>query len=197
MSLWRRVYLERRRVILPLLVFLFVNVGMLTLAVLPLARIVSNLQGEALNATTSMLRARLVDKQAKDARASKDRADQELKKFYVDILPANATVARKLVSFLERTAAESGLQFQRSQLEESEVKDSQLGRMSDKVTLVGDYQNIRKFLYTVETAPHFVVIERVGLSQATDLRSTNSGRLEVTLDVATYYLASSTGAQSP
>ncbi len=39
-----------------------------------------------------MLRARLVDKQAKDARASKDRADQELKKFYVEILPANATV---------------------------------------------------------------------------------------------------------
>ncbi len=77
------------------------------------------------------------------------------------------------------------------------MKDSQLERMSDKVTLVGDYQNIRKFLYTVETAPQFVVIERVGLSQATDLRSTNSGRLEVTLDVATYYLASSTGAQSP
>ena len=38
--------------------------------------------------------------------------------------------------------------------------------------------------------------ETVGLSQAADLRSTNSGRLEVTLDITTYYLAGSTGAQS-
>jgi Tfp pilus assembly protein PilO len=195
-SLWRRVYLERRAVMLPILVLLIANVAMLALAVLPLAESVSGLQGDAQTATTNMWKARLVDRQAKDARASKDRADQELKKFYVDILPANASGARKLISFLERTAAESGLQFQRSQLEPSEVKDSQLERMSGKVTLVGDYQNIRKFLYTVETAQQFVVIERVGLSQAADLRSASSGRLEVTLDIATYYLASSTGAQS-
>jgi Tfp pilus assembly protein PilO len=180
---------------LPLLVFLVVNMVILALAVLPLTENVSSLHSEAQNATTVMLRARLVEKQAKDARASKDRADQELKKFYGEILPLTATAARKLVSFLERTAAESGLQFQRSQLEESEVKDSQLGRMSAKVTLVGDYQNIRKFLYSVETAQQFIVIERVGLSQAADLRSTNSGRLEVTLDIATYYVAGSRGAQ--
>jgi Tfp pilus assembly protein PilO len=196
MSLWRRVYVERRAVILPLLVLLVANLTMLALAVLPLSENVSSLHGEALNATTTLLKARLVDKQAREARASKDRAGQELKKFYVDILPANASAARKLVSFLEHTAGESGLQFLRSQLEESDVKDSQLERMSGKVTLVGDYQNIRKFLYAVETAQQFVVIERVGLSQAADLRSTNSGRLEVTLDLATYYLAGSAGAQS-
>jgi Tfp pilus assembly protein PilO len=195
-SLWRRIYLERRAAILPLLVLFVANVVMLALVVLPLTKSVSSLRDDAQNVTTSMLKARLVDKQAKDARASKDRADRELRKFYMDILPTNAAGARKLVSFLEHTALDSGLQFQRSQVEESGVKDSQLERMSDKVTLVGDYQNIRKFLYAVETSPHFVVIERVGLSQAADVRSVNSGRLEVTLDIATYFLLSATGAPS-
>jgi len=56
------------------------------------------------------------------------------------------------------------------------------------VTLVGDYQNIRRFLYAVETAREFLVVERVALSQATDLKAGNTGALEVTLDIATYYL---------
>jgi Tfp pilus assembly protein PilO len=196
MSLWRRVYLERRAVILPLLVLVVGNVALLALGVLPLSENVSSLHGDALNAATAMLKARMVDQQAKDARASKERADQELKKFYGDILPANAAGARKLFSFLERTAAESGLQFQHSQTDYSEVKDSQLERLSGRITLSGEYQNIRKFLYAVETAEQFVVVERVGLSQAADLRTNNSGRLEVTLDVATYYVAFA-GTQSP
>jgi Tfp pilus assembly protein PilO len=196
MSLWRRVYIERRTVMLPLLVLLIANVGLLALAVLPLAEHVASLRGDALNANTAMVKARLVDQQAKDARASKERADQELKKFYGEILPVNPAGARKVMSFLERTAAENGLQFQHSQADESDVKDSQLERVSAKVTLVGDYQNIRKFLYAVETAQQFVVIERVGLSQATDMRSNTTGRLEVTLDMATYFVAGSASAQS-
>lgn len=179
---------------LPLVILLAANAAVLALAVLPLAQNATSLKNDAQNASTNLLRSRLVEKQAKDAAASKTRADQELKKFYVDILPANARASQKLFSLLERTAGDSGLQFQRSQVEESEVKDSQLSRFSGKVTLVGDYQNIRKFLYEVETAEEFVVIERVGLSQAADLRSSNTGRLEVTLDVATYYLANPSAA---
>ena len=188
MSLWRRIYTERRAVLLPLIVLVAANVGVLVLAVLPLAQHVSNLETAAQNAASGLIRSRVVEKQAKDAKASKERADQELKKFYVDILPTNASASRKLFSFLEQTAQQSGLLFQRSSFDEGDVKDSQLSRRSGKVTLIGDYQNIRKFLYTVETAQEFVVIERVGLAQATDLRSTNSGRLEITLDVATYFV---------
>jgi Tfp pilus assembly protein PilO len=188
-SLWRRIYVERRSVILPLFILLIGNVALLALAVLPLSGSVASLHGDALNATTAMLKARTIDQQAKDARGSKERADQELKKFYGEILPATPAGARKVMSFLERTADESGLKFQNSHVEESEIKDSRLERMSAKITLVGDYQNIRKYLYAIETAQQFVVVERVGLSQAADLRSSNSGRLEVTLDVATYFVA--------
>ena len=193
MTLWRRIYVERRAVLLPLLLLLAANVAVLILGVLPLAQSVSNLENESMSAASELSRARLLDQQAKDAGASKQRADVELRKFYVDVLPANAIAARKLMAFLERSANASGLTFQRTQLEEASVKESRLERTSAKVTLVGDYAAIRKFLYAVETAPEFVIIERVALEQAADTRSTSSGRLVVTLDVATYYVATQAG----
>jgi Tfp pilus assembly protein PilO len=191
MRLWRRVYKERRRVMLPLVVLLAVDAAMLTLAVLPLAQSVSRLEADAQTAETNLLQARLLERQAKDALASRGRADQELSRFYVDILPGNPTAARKMISFVERTAGETGLVFRRSnQPESAELEDSQLARMSVKITLLGGYTSIRQFLHAIEIAPEFVVIEQVGLSEAADLRSAESGQLEVTLDVATYYLVS-------
>jgi Tfp pilus assembly protein PilO len=194
MRLLRRVYQERRRVMLPLIALLIANAAALGLAVYPLSRHVSGLETAADNASTNLLRARLVETQAKDASASKVRADQELKKFYIDILPANDRAAQRVMSFLQRAAAESGLQFDNTTLEYSEVRDSQLLRLSGKVVLSGEYQNIRKFLYHVETAEEFVIVERVGLTQAADLRSANTGRLEIALEVATYYIATPAAA---
>jgi Tfp pilus assembly protein PilO len=193
MSIWRRIYGERRAVLLPLLILLAANVAVLALAVLPLAQSVSNLEDESTNTATELWRARQLDKQAKDAGASEQRADVELRKFYGEVLPGDAVAARKLVAFLEHSANANGLTFQRTQLEEASVKDSRLERMSGKVTLIGDYPNIRKFLYAVETAPEFVIVERVALAQATDTKSTSSGRLVVTLDIATYYVGNASG----
>jgi Tfp pilus assembly protein PilO len=192
-SLWRRIYAERRRVLVPLGLLLAANLAVVVFGVLPLARSVSGLEDEAENSRVALLTARARDKQAKDAGASKTRADVELKKFYGEILPANASAARRLISTLERSANENGLTFQRTQLEDAAIKDSKLERMSGKVTLVGDYANIRKFLYAIETAPEFVIVDRVALEQATDAKSASGGRLVVTLDVATYYLAASAG----
>ncbi len=189
MSLWRRVFQERRALMLPLIGLLVIDLALVVLAVGPLAQSVSTLKAGAEHADTGLLRARLVQKQAQDALASRQRADQELGRFYAEVLPGSATAASKVMSFLQRTADDTGLVFQRRTLDQESVKESRLVRLAGTVTLLGDYAAIRKFLYTVETAPEFVVIERVGLSRAADLQSANSGRLEVTLDVATYYLA--------
>ena len=54
------------------------------------------------------------------------------------------------------------------------------------VTLVGDYADIRKFLYEVETSQEFVVIERVALSQPSAAQG--GAQLELALSVATYFL---------
>jgi Tfp pilus assembly protein PilO len=189
MSLWRRVYDERRAIMLPLVVLLALDLAMLALGVFPLSRLVASLDAEAQNAGTNLLRARVVEKQARDAVASRTRADQELKRFYVDILPASPTSSRRVMAVLQGAAKDAGLEFKRSQYDENPLEDSRLVRMTGTINLVGDYPSIRKFLYNVETASEFVIVERVRLSQASDLRSANSGRLDITLDVATYYAA--------
>lgn len=190
MSLWQRIYTERRAVVLPLFAILIANIVVLLLAELPLSHSVTGLKNDAVNASLKMTRARVTEQRAKEARTSKERADQDLRKFYAETLPTDLTAARHVIvgSFLQQTARNVGLTFQRGSVDQVEVKDSQLQELTGKVTLVGDYQNIRRFLYAVETAPEFLVVERVALSQATDLKAGNTGALEVTLDVATYYL---------
>jgi hypothetical protein len=58
------------------------------------------------------------------------------------------------------------------------IKDSRLIRVSGTVTLVGDYANIRRFLYEVETAQEFVVIERVALSEANSTQNDNAAGID-------------------
>ena len=60
------------------------------------------------------------------------------------------------------------------------------GRQPAEVTLVGEYSDIRRFLYEVETAEEFLIIEKVALSQPNAAQG--GGQLEVALSVATYFL---------
>ena len=66
-------------------------------------------------------------------------------------------------------------------------------KVKGQVTLIGEYANIRRFLYEVETALEFVIIESVELSQASATQ--NDSLLELSLAIATYYLTNApTGA---
>ena len=191
MRLWRRVYEERRSVVLPLVIGLAVNAAVFLLAVLPLRRIVATSQARAAEATVELANAKQVEQQARGARASKDRAAEELRKFYEETLPADASSAQKTTNYwLQEAARGTGLTFRGSRFQSELVEKSRLTRAFSRVTLQGRYPNIRRFLHEVETAQEFIVVERVELAQ-TDQAST-SGLLEVSLVVATYYIASPT-----
>jgi Tfp pilus assembly protein PilO len=193
MSLWRRVYAERRTVVLPVLVFLVANVAAFALGVVPLRQNVGSSEDAAKNASMKLAAARLLDYNAKDAKAKKEQADQELKKFYEEILPKGYNAANTVANFrLQGLARQSGLQVKSLQFDPESIKDSRLGRVKGRVTLTGDYTNIRRFLYALETAQEFVIVNRVELSQVS--AQSGSGTLEVVLDVATYYLAGEQGA---
>jgi Tfp pilus assembly protein PilO len=187
MSLWRRVVVERRAAVLPLMVFLLGNVAVLALVVFPLQRSVAGLKQSELDALTARGQAQKLEAAAKAAQAGKDRAEQELTKFYSQVLPVDAQAASQLTySWLDRLAKESGVEFDRSTFKEDEVRESRLRRWTGKPKLVGDYASVRKFLYAVETAEEFVIIEEVGLAQ---LEATRSGdMLELDLSLATYFL---------
>ena len=186
MSLLRRVFSERRAVVVPVTVFLLGNLAVLALIVWPLQRTVAGGKESQFLAGQGVAEARTQEIQARTDRANKDRADVELRKFYTEILPKDDRTAIGATTFsLSRLADESRVTFKVGQWDRSEVKDSTLTRLEGQVTLVGEYSNVRKFLYEVETAQEFVIIESVQLSSASVTQ--NDNMLELGLVIATYY----------
>ena len=189
MTPWGRIYQERRAVVLPLLVVLVVNAAVFALAVLPLRRSVATAEDGSADATLALAEARRQERQAKDARTSKERAEQELTKFYGEKLPRDPNTARKVTTaWLQQAVADAGLIFKNNHFDTDAVRDSQLTRVLVKFTLQGRYPAIRKLLYALETAEEFVVVDKVELAQSGSDAQISSGLLEVSLTVSTYHL---------
>jgi hypothetical protein len=187
-SLLRRIYDEHKRVLLPLLIFLVVNVAVLVLAIVPLKTSVAAAETRAVDAMRELGEARRIDRQVAQARTSKEHADTELAKFYREVLPPDFPTAQKTLNlWLMNAAMDAGLEFKGSHLDWSEIRDSRLSRAYSRVTLEGQYAGIRRFLYAVETAREFIVVERVELAQQNDQPAAD-GMLEVSLVVSTYFL---------
>jgi hypothetical protein len=187
MRLWRRIFTERRAIALPLMVFLGANIVVLALIVFPMERSVAGLKESELDATAARGQAMKLEMNAKASQTGKERAEAELQKFYGNVLPADPQAASQLTySWLDRVAKESGVDFNRGTGKVEDVRDSRLKRWTANAKLIGDYANIRKFLYDVETAEEFVIIEEVGLSQLETVRG--GDLLELELKLATYFL---------
>jgi hypothetical protein len=186
-SLWQRVFSERRAVLLPLVIAFVANIGVLALGVIPLRQAVKGAEQGAIDARIRLANARRADLAAKTSRDGKDRADVEMTKFYSEVLPRDYNSAMALTSYwLAKIAGESRLRFKSGTYTNKPVQDSNLVKFTAKVDLAGDYADIRRFLYEVETAQQFVIIESVHLSQE-GAQQPGSG-LEVSLNVATYYV---------
>lgn len=187
MSLWRRVLVERRTVVLPIAILVLGNIGVMALGVFPLKRAVVSAEDSALEASKTLVDAQQKLKAARDQKTSKDRADLELKKFYGEILPTSLNGgAVRLASFwLGQVASAAGMQFKSaSAFTQEQIKGSPLVRYSGQVIVSGDYPNFRKFLYIAETSQEFLIIESVNVSQPAVAQN---GALEITLSVATYF----------
>jgi Tfp pilus assembly protein PilV len=192
MSLLARIFSERRAVMAPLAVLLILNIAVLALIVWPLQRRVDGSQEARYQAVSGLDAARRMEAQAKAERTSKERANVELKKFYTEILPRDFRSAVGVASFwLGRVAEDARLTFRAGQWDREQARnsrrDSALTKVTGQVTLTGDYANIRRFLYEVETAQEFVIIEKVELSQANSTQVDSP--LEVALSVATYFVS--------
>ncbi|MCC6991422.1 MAG: hypothetical protein IT181_20635 [Acidobacteria bacterium] len=180
--------------LLPLLVATVVNLGVLLLGVVPLTQNVAATESAALQAGIDLANARLLERQARDATASRARADQELSRFYSEVLPKDfPTASRTANRWLQEAARESGLDFKGSHFEWDALRDSQLSRAYSTVTLSGRYNDVRRFLYSVETAQEFIVVEEVALAQTGITPGGAGGAIEVSLKVATYFLTTTGG----
>jgi len=182
-----RVMAEKRRLIVPLILAVVANVLLYALVVFPLGRQVASAQDEAREQHELLYRAQADHKSAKATVTGKLQADFALQKFYQDVLPANAGVARKLTyTRLAQLAKQANVTLEHGNNAVKPEKGSELSKLTTTYTLSGNYRDVRRFIYSLETAPEFIVLENIGLTSASGEQAQNRG-LAMTLEIATYF----------
>ena len=183
--LLRRIAREHKRAIYPLGIALLVNVIAFGAVVYPLSQRVANIEERDRAAETELAGARAEYARASGTVNGKDRAAKELETFYTSVLPSDVAGARRLTTLrLQQMARQSDLMTDSVRITEVPGRrDSTLKGLRVEMTLTGNYPAVRAFLYQLETAPEFVVIDNVQLTEGADTQ----GLLRITVEMSTYY----------
>lgn len=170
---------------------LALNILLYVAIVYPLSVRVRNTESRAQNASRALEAAERDDAAARRAAEERERTDAALKAFYKDVLPPNFTRAQQ-ATFLRLTqlAEQHHLQPSRRSSDRDLDKDASLVRMRISMALRGNYEDIRRFIYQVESGTDFIVIDSVALRQGTEPGSP----LTLDLSLSTYYRARPDGA---
>jgi len=192
MSLARRIIAEKRGLLVPLVVALLINVGVYALVVYPLG-VKSATAADRAAAAAEARQAAERDMASAEALVSgKAKADQELDTFYKKVLPANLDEARRMTFVrLPALAKKANMKFteRHTEVDQQQEKNSQLGRLKTRMVLEGGYENVRQFLFELETTPEFIIVDDVSLGQPDADKPVN-----LTLEVSTYYRQGRSGA---
>ena len=169
-----------------LAVALVANVLLYALVVYPLAGSVADDRGRATKAEQTRRLAQRDFNAAKGLAAGSEKAAEDLQAFYDKVLPANVSAAHRATYLtVAQMARKANLRLTRRGAQEEKGKEKRLDRFTWDVVLQGNYEDIRRFLYELETSTAFVVIDSVSLGQGREAGSP----LEVNLRLSTYYRA--------
>ena len=184
MTLWKRILVEKRVWLIPLALGIIANIAVYLLVVYPLAVKSAGAEDRAAAATLGLQAAERDLAAAHGLVAGKTRAEQELSTFYDKVLPTDLPSARRLTyATLPLVARKSNVKFVDRRINVEPVKkDSQLGILRIETQWQGDYASLRRFIYELESAPAFVIIDNVTLAQFEADKP-----LELTLTLSTYY----------
>jgi len=192
MTLARRIVAEKRGLILPLAVALAINIAVYALVVYPLGVKSASSVDRAAAAADARQSAERDMAAADDLVSGKAKADQELETFYKKVLPANLNEARRMtLARLPALAKKANMRFTqgRTEIDSNQEKISQLGRLKTRMELEGSYENVRQFLYELETAPEFMIVDDVSLGQ-----SETDKPVLLSLEISTYFRQGRNGA---
>lgn len=185
-----RVLREHRAVLVPLGLVLAVNIVVLIVVVLPLSQRVATNEQRAIAAERQRVVAQAEFRRAEALRDGKTQATADLATFYKQVLPTNVAAARRMLLLRpQQQAREFSVQFQSSGTTEEDLEKSSLLRLTAQMRLSGDYDDIRAFLYALETSPDFLVIDNLKLAEGTE----SDAPLSVFLEVSTYYQSPPSG----
>lgn len=182
---FRRILREKRAVLFPLTIALAANVFAYVLIVRPLQLKSAGAADRAKQTAIALTAAEKDLAQARSLVGGKSEADQELASFYQKVLPADLTTARRLTyASLPELAKKTGIRYEaRTASNEGTEKNTKLGHMKIRMVLQGDYRNIRQFIYELESAPEFVIIDGVTITE----RAAGDPQT-LTLNMSTYFV---------
>jgi len=184
MTLVRRVIGEHRRTVYGLVAGVVANIVVFALMVYPLQKDVANVEQRTRTAEEALRNAQAEHTRINGTLTGRDRAVKELDTFYKSVLAQDLVGARRMTyARLARLAAGSNLDYERGSYTPVVERGSTLTRFQVNVDLTGGYADIRDFIHRVETAPEFVVIDKVTLSEG----STDDQSLRLTLELSTYF----------
>lgn len=185
MSVYARIAAEKRALLITLALGIIANILLYVVVVFPLGRQVASAEAEA-KLTREQLHAARQDYNAARATVNgKQQADSALQKFYKDVLPTDSSVARKLTfTRLSQLARQANVQLESGINSVQPQKGSNLSKLTTTYTLTGDYRNVRRFIYSLETSPEFIVLENIALTSPGEQQTRG---LQVRLDIATYF----------
>jgi len=184
MTLARRIFVEKRALIIPVALGVVLNIAAYLFVVRPLAIKSAGVADRAIAARQALT---LAERDLAAARAlvtGTSRADEELATFYEQVLPADQNSARRLTYLsLYHLARNMNVKFLDRKTEvEAPKRDARVGRWKIRTELQGDYANLRQFIYALESAPEFVIIDDVTLSQNDPAKP-----LTLTIELSSYY----------
>ena len=192
MTSFQRILREKRRVLVPLVLFAIANVALFAVVVFPLQRQVAGAEIEARAQHQQLNAARFDLKNAKATVSGKAQADAALQKFYKDVLPGDQASARRITyTRLAQLARQANVKLEHGTNSVSREKGSSLAKLTTTYTLLGDYRDVRRFIYSLEAAAEFIVLENVALMSSGE--QAQSRGLAMTLDIATYFRSGNDG----
>jgi hypothetical protein len=182
--LLKRIITEKRAVALPLALVLIANGLVYALVEYPL---VQRSAGAASRATVATLARQAAERDFASAQAlvtGKARAQDELATFFNKVLPADFIAAsRPTYAHLPALAKNANVHYEASTFDiDPNTKNERVGRLHTRWVLQGDYENLRRFIFDLETSPDFVIIDSVTLAQAELGKPTT-----LDLELSTYY----------
>ena len=186
MTLGRRVFVEKRALVLPLVIAALANLAVYGLVVYPLRAKSRGAATRATNAVTSLKAAEADFASAKELVNGKARAEEELTTFYGKVLPADQLAALRLTyGPLPLLAKKANVKIlSRRWNADTDKKDTRLARLVVGVALEGDYEAFRRFIYDLETAPEFVIVDDLKIAMVDEKKP-----LVFSLELSTYYPA--------
>ncbi len=187
----RRIFDEKRRVIIPILAGIAINIVVYTLVVYPLSARVGNMEQREEAAARELQAAQREDASARGIVEGRDKTDLALKNFYKDVLPKNLASARDVTYLrLNQIAEQHRVHARQQHAVPDKDRKGALQRLRITMQLEGDYDNIRRFIYQLESGTDFVVIDSVELAQDAE----PGAPLALTLGLSTYYRPEPHGA---